>query len=74
MGNSNNQGKLLRRVNALQHDLECLKREIIHNLATPSQSSIKLKPSLFGSVQGGDITEEMIEEAKRDLFRDFEEV
>jgi len=74
MVNSSNREKLLERVDALQHDLECLKREIIHNLATPPRASIKPKPSLFGSVQGGDITEEMIEEAKRDLFREFEEV
>ncbi|HHY55893.1 MAG TPA: hypothetical protein GYA08_10700 [Chloroflexi bacterium] len=29
------------------------------------------KPSLFGSVEAGDITDVMIEEAKRDLFRDL---
>ncbi len=28
----------------------------------------KQKPSLFGSVRGGDITDEMIEEAKKNLF------
>ncbi|MFW6194526.1 MAG: hypothetical protein ACOC5L_03295 [Halobacteriota archaeon] len=27
------------------------------------------KGSLFGSVRGGDITDEMIEEAKKELFR-----
>lgn len=34
-------------------------------LAAPSAR----KPSLFGSVEAGDITEAMIEEAKRQLFR-----
>ena len=32
----------------------------------------KQKTSLFGSVRGGDITEEMIDEAKKDLFRELE--
>lgn len=30
--------------------------------------------SLYGSVKGGDITEEMIDEAKRSLFRDLEDI
>ena len=34
----------------------------------------KQKPSLFGSVSGGDITDEMIEEAKKNLFRELEDI
>ena len=34
----------------------------------------KLKPSLFGSVKGGDITAEMIEESRRSLFRNLADV
>jgi len=39
------------------------------------EEKTKQKPSLFGSVRGGDsTTEEMIEEAKKDLFREAEYV
>lgn len=31
------------------------------------------KPTLFGSVRAGDITDEMIEEAKKALFRDLDD-
>ena len=34
----------------------------------------QVKPTLFGSVQAGDITEEMIEEAKKDLFPDLDDL
>jgi hypothetical protein len=34
----------------------------------------KQKPSLFGSVRGGDVTDEMIDVAKKDLFRELEEI
>ncbi len=34
----------------------------------------KQKPSLFGSVRGGDITDEMIETAKKNLFRELGDV
>jgi len=28
-----------------------------------------MKPSLFGSVRGGDVTEKMIQESKHNLFK-----
>jgi hypothetical protein len=34
----------------------------------------RVKPTLFGSIQAGDITKEMIEEAKKALFRDLDEL
>ena len=34
----------------------------------------KQKTSLFGGVRGGDITGEMIEVAKKDLFRELEDI
>lgn len=59
---------ILERIKSLERDLEFLKRDLI--LSSPS-TGIKPKTSLFGSVQGEDITEETIEEAKKSLFRDL---
>ena len=58
---------MLERIKTLERDLQLLKRDSI--LSTIS-TGIKPKASLFGSVQGGDVTEKMIEEAKKGLFRD----
>jgi hypothetical protein len=44
------------------------KRDVIHNLVA-SGTLRKMKPSLFGSVRGGDVTEKMIQESKYNLFR-----
>jgi predicted lipoprotein len=74
MASKEDREKLLERVGVLQHELEYLKKDILRNLATISRPSTKPKPSLFGSVQGGDITEETIQAAKRDLFRHFKDV
>ncbi len=57
----------LRRIEDLQRELEYLKRDLLRVKTEPKE-----KPSLFGSVHGGDITEEMIEEAKKDLFKGLE--
>ena len=48
-----------------------MKRDIIKGIE-PSEE--KKRISLFGSVRGGDITEEMIDEAKRSLFRNLEDI
>lgn len=64
---------LLQRVDNLEQEIEQLKRDIIRSLATSSVNEGK-KPSLFGSVEGGDITEEMIEESKRALFRNLKDI
>ena len=59
---------ILKRIDELQKGLELLRQDIIKMIKT----SQKKKISLFGSVKGDDITEEMIEEAKHHLFRGFE--
>ncbi len=66
--------ELLERVERLERELEELKRDLIRNLATVSVSTGEEKPSLFGSVRGGDVPEELIEEAKRNLFRDLKDL
>jgi hypothetical protein len=63
---------LLQRVSRIQQELEYLKRELFQELVTHSRTQAARKPSLFGSVQGGDITEEMIEEARQHLFPERE--
>ena len=60
---------LLRRVDRLEQELEQLKRDLLQQLVTSAASCSAGKPSLFGCVQGGDITEEMIEESKKNLFQ-----
>lgn len=42
--------------------------------ATGEPALLAVKPTLFGSVHAGDITEEMIEEAKKALFPDLDEL
>ena len=64
---------ILKKVDTLEQELIRLKRDIIHSLVD-MQKTAKLKPSLFGSVGGGDVTEEMIEESKTCLFRKFDEI
>ena len=56
---------ILERISDIERALELLKRDIIKGIE-PSEG--KRRISLFGSVKGGDITEEMIDEAKRSLF------
>lgn len=65
------QAALLKRVDVLERELERLKRDLLHGLAAPRPQAVAPRPSLFGSVRGGDVTEEMIEEAKGSLFRDL---
>lgn len=59
---------LLSRVHRLEQELEQLKRELLQQFAVHPAQAVK-KPSLFGCVQGGDVTEAIIEDAKRSLFR-----
>ncbi len=56
---------ILERISNIERALELLKRDVIKGIE-PSEE--KRKISLFGSVKGGNITEEMIDEAKRSLF------
>jgi hypothetical protein len=67
------QDVLLKRVDAVGREIKFLKRDLLRSLATRPQTS-EAKPSLFGSVRGGDITEEMIEEAKHALFRPVDDI
>jgi len=62
---------ILERVSDMEKTLEFLKRDIIKGIR-PSEEKTKI--SLFGSVKAGEITEEMIDEAKRSLFRDLEDI
>jgi len=56
---------VLKRIGDLEREIEYIKRDLMHLVEKP-----KHKPSLFGSVRGGDITDEMIEEAKKNLFEE----
>ena len=60
---------VLKRIGDLEREIEYIKRDLMHLRLEEKQ-----KPSLFGSVRGGDITDEMIEEAKKDLFRELEDI
>lgn len=64
---------LLQRVDALSRELEQLRRDLLRGM-TNSPAVPARKPTLFGSVRAGDITDEMIEEAKKDLFPDFDDL
>lgn len=57
----------LEQVDSLERDIEEVKRDLLRSLTDePEDTEI---PSLYGSVEGGDITEEMVEDAKQSLFR-----
>jgi hypothetical protein len=58
---------VLKQIDVLERELLRLKRDILHGLVVREMPK-KYKPSLFGSVKGGDVTEEMIEESKGNLF------
>lgn len=66
-------GTLLQRVDALSRELEQLRRDLLRGAAN-SPAVPARKPTLFGSVQADDITDEMIEDAKRDMFPDFDDL
>jgi hypothetical protein len=73
MAHKSSAGLVLRKLDGIERELAKLRRDIIHNL-TGKESPSKTKPSLFGSIKGGDITENMIEESKRRLFRDLKDL
>ncbi len=62
---------ILERVDDIEKTLEFLKRDIIKGIELFEKEA---RISLYGSVKGGDITEEMIDGAKRTLFRDLEDI
>lgn len=63
-----NAATLLKKIDSMEKELINLRREMLYGFAGKEKTK-KKKPSLFGSVKGGDITEEMIEKSKQDLFR-----
>ena len=64
---------LLRRVDALGRELEQLRRDLLRGLAGTAGVPAR-KPTLFGSVKAGDITDEMIAEAQRGLLRPLDDL
>ncbi len=66
-----NNTAVLKKIDGIEGELARLKRDIIHSLVV-REIPRKKKPSLFGSVKGGDITEKMIEESKHNLFRNLD--
>ena len=59
---------VLKKIDGIEREIAKLKRDVIHNLVARGPLR-KMKPSLFGSVRSGDVTEKMIQESKRNLFR-----
>ncbi len=69
----NNQATILKRIHSLAREIEELKRDyLIFFLPQPKER--KIKPTLFGSVQSGDITYEMIEDSKKSLFQTLSDI
>jgi hypothetical protein len=64
---------LLQRVDALGRELEQLRRDLLRGVAGAAGVPAR-KPTLFGSVQAGDVDDETIEEAKRDLLRPLDDL
>ena len=64
---------LLRRVDALARDLERLRRDVLRAM-TGTGSVPTRKPTLYGSVKAGDVTDEMIGAARRDLLRPLDDM
>jgi hypothetical protein len=64
---------LLRRVDALGRELEELRRDLLRGRVGLAGAPAR-KPTLYGSVKAEDVTDEMIEEAKRDLLRPLDDL
>jgi hypothetical protein len=73
MAHKSSAGLVLRKLDGIERELAKLRRDIIHSLIG-KESPNKTKPSLYGSIKGGDITEKMIEESQRSLFRDLKDL
>lgn len=73
MDNKLSTATILKHIDVLERELEKLKRDILRSFAVREKPE-KLKTSLFGSVKGGDVTEEMIEESKHNLFRNLNNI
>ncbi len=64
---------LLRRVDVLGRELEQLRRDLLRGIAGSTGVPAR-KPTLYGIVEAGDITDEMIKEAQRDLLRPLDDL
>lgn len=64
---------LLRHVDILAREVEQLRRDLLRGVAA-QPAAPQHKPSLFGSVPAGDISDEMIAEAQRDLFQSLDDL
>lgn len=73
MANKLSTATILKHIDVLERELTKLKRDILSGFAVIEKPE-KLKTSLFGSVKGGDVTEEMIEESKHNLFRNLNNI
>jgi hypothetical protein len=65
-----NDQTFLKKLNTLDREIEQMKREWL----LTGKHVIEPRSSLYGSVKGGDITEEMIDEAKKSLFRTLKDL
>lgn len=63
--------EILERVCDMEQRIELLKHDLIKGIE-PYKGEVKA--SLYGSVRGDDISEEMIDEAKHSLFRNIEDI
>jgi hypothetical protein len=61
----------LQRVDTLSRELEVLRRDLLRALAGASGAPVR-KRTLFGTVSAGDITGEMMDNARRDLLRSLD--
>ena len=68
-----NQATILKRIHSLAREIEELKRDYLIFIP-PQPKTRKIKTTLFGSVRGGDITGEMIDESKKSLFRSLADI
>lgn len=63
---------ILKKIDKLEREIEKLKRDFLKEAENVEKKGIS-KSSLFGSIKGGDITEEIIDRSKKSLFRDPKE-
>lgn len=61
--------EILRRIDALRREIEYIRRDMLQ-----IEEKDKVKSTLFGCVPAEDVTEDMIEEAKKSLFRELEDI
>ena len=73
MNTDNSVSTVMKQIDYLELELSRLKRVLLHNLPA-AEKLRKMKPSLFGSVKGGDITDSMVEESKTRLFRKLSDI